>query len=82
MDAKLEARLNKAAKRFEELYPRPTPRVISTSEWLSGMDDEYIRYIYQQTAWESGNAKTRQACLAEFDKRFGAKNWPSHIERR
>jgi len=54
---------------------------MSMEEFLASRDDTYIRYIFQQSEWEQGTEAIRQFCLAEYDRRFGLENWPSHINK-
>ena len=48
---------------------------------IAQMTDTQVKYIFNNSLWEQGNKKTREQCLAEYDKRFGLENWPSHIEK-
>ena len=50
-------------------------------EGLRNRPDTEIRYIYQQVEWEQGNKRLRQACLDEFDRRFGLENWPEGVSK-
>lgn len=61
--------------------PPSRGKPMSTKEFLASRDDTYIRYIFQKAEWEQGTKETRQACLAEYDKRFGLENWPAHISK-
>jgi len=75
----MNARIAIAMNKFNQDFPKPQPRIVSMADWLAEQDDEYIRFIFQQTPWESGTAETRTLCIAEYEKRFG--QWPSHIQR-
>lgn len=59
----------------------PPMKQMSMEAFLASRNDTYVRYIFQQSEWEQGTKATRQACLAEYDKRFGLENWPAHISR-
>lgn len=59
----------------------PKGKPMSTEAFLASRNDTYIRYIFQQPEWEQGTKATREACLAEYDKRFGLENWPAHINK-
>jgi len=54
---------------------------LTTEEKIARLSDDQVEYIFQTIWWEQGNEKTRQLCLAEYDKRIGLQNWPAHIEK-
>jgi len=54
----------------------PTP-----AQMVARMSDSRVREIFAQEIWEQGDEVARAACLAEFDKRFGLENWPTHISQ-
>lgn len=56
-------------------------RPLTTEEHIGRMTDVQVRYIFQSGWWEQGTRKAREICLAEYDKRIGLENWPTHISK-
>jgi len=54
---------------------------LTPAQMVARMSDSQVREIFAQEIWEQGDEVARAACLAEFDKRFGLENWPTHIDR-
>ena len=60
---------------------RQAQRQLTTEEHIARMTDVEVRHIFQSIWWEQGNDTAKALCLAEYDKRIGMDNWPSHIAR-
>lgn len=54
-------------------------RRLTPEEHIARMSDEEVGHIWNTVHWEQGSKRTRQLCLAEYDKRVGLENWPAHI---
>lgn len=54
---------------------------LTTDEMIARLSNAEVEYIFRSVYWKQGTAKTRQLCLAEFDKRFGLAKWPEHISK-
>jgi hypothetical protein len=59
-----------------------TPQAkLTPQEHIERLNDTQVKFIWNNIFFDAGDDATKALCLAEYDKRIGAENWPAHISR-